>query len=198
MFWLAQRQTAAEYLQHVYRIPEKHPPFPLSDETFVADWQEISGRDVLDFFAGRLSLPTFAFRWENEDALRLSFVRTLGGRLSVISTGNHEDFRAIDALMNGMKEKRELPLTVNAFTIEARADKISHHRLLLLNHAPYSNVPATKLGLTEEDWLERSYRLCLAHECAHYETLRLKSIADRLADEFQYHIKSAPPVGRRG
>ena len=30
-----------------------------------------------------------------------------------------------------------------------------------------------RLGLDEEEWIERSCRLRLAHECAHYETLRL-------------------------
>ena len=75
--------------------------------------------------------------------------------------------------MEGRREKRELPLTVNAFTIEARAKSISRHRILLLNRAPYSNVPAGAMGLTEADWLERSRRLRCAHECAHYETLRL-------------------------
>lgn len=173
MFWLAQRQTAAAYLQHVYQIPERFPSLPLPDEAFVAEWQEMSGPGVLAFLADGFNLPVRAFNWEAEEGLGISFARTLGGRLPVISTSSHEDFRAIVALMNGREEKRELPLTVNAFTIEARAEKIAHHRILLLNRAPYSNVPAVRLGLREADWLERSYRLRLAHECAHYETLRL-------------------------
>ena len=91
----------------------------------------------------------------------------------MIATGCHEDFRAMDAVLNGRGEERELPLTVNAFAIEARAEPIYRHRLLLLNRAPYSNIPAEALGLSAEDWLERSLCLRLRHECAHYETLRL-------------------------
>ena len=45
--------------------------------------------------------------------------------------------------------------------------------MILLGRAPYSNVPSQQLGLEEELWLERSFRLRLAHECVHYETLRL-------------------------
>ena len=45
--------------------------------------------------------------------------------------------------------------------------------MILLNHAPYSNIPAERLGLEKSDWLELSHRLRLAHECAHYETLRI-------------------------
>lgn len=173
MLKLVQNQTAAEYLQHAYKIPEIFPALPLPDEAFAAKWQEEAGGDVLTFLADKLSLPAFAFNWENEAALEISFAGTLGGRLPVISTDSHEDFRTLEALVSGRDAKRELPLTVNAFTIEARAEKILHHRLLLLNRAPYSNIPAAKMGLTEEDWLERSFRLRRAHECAHYETLRL-------------------------
>lgn len=146
---------------------------PMPDEAFVSKWQEAAGRTVLDFLIDGLSLPALDFSWEDEEGLGISFAQTLGGRLPVISTSSHEDFRAMDALMSGREEKRELPLTVNAFTIEAKAENIFHHRLLLLNRAPYSNIPANVLGLSEDDWLDCSYGLRRAHECAHYETLRL-------------------------
>lgn len=189
-FWLAQDQTAEEYLQHAYTIPGEFPSLPLPDEAFVSKWQEKVGRGVLDLLADGLGLPASEFSWEDEDGLGLSFAQTLGGRLPVISTSSHEDFRNMDALVSGRGEKRELPLTVNAFTIQARAEKIFRHRLLLLNRAPYSNVRAAELGLAENDWLERSYRLRCAHECAHYETLRLlggmrnHALDEILADAF--------------
>lgn len=102
----------------------------------------------------------------------------------MIGTGCHEDFRAMDAILNGREKDRELPLTVNAFTFEARAERIFRHRVLLLNRAPYSNIPAEILGLSTEEWMERSHRLRLAHECAHYETLRiLGSMKNHAMDE---------------
>ena len=171
--WLGNGQTAAEYLQHHYEVPEERPMMPLADEAFVSRWQEAEGGGVLEFLSEELGLPVFSFPWEAEDDLRICFARTAGGCLPVIATGNHEDFRAMEAVLGGRQDKRELPLTVNAFTLEARAEGIYHHRLLLLNRAPYSSISAELLGLTEEEWLERSGRLRLAHECAHYETLRL-------------------------
>lgn len=166
-------QSAAEYLGHAYAIPANLPPIPLPDEAFASRWQETRGREVKDFLTDRLKLPAYDFMWWETESLSISFAHTLGGRLPVICTGSHEDFRAMDAVLNGREEERELPLTVNAFTIEARAEPIHRHRLILLNRAPYSNVPAEALGLSAEDWLERSQRLRLRHECAHYETLRL-------------------------
>ena len=101
MFLLTQIQTAEEYLQHAYEIPEEFPFLPMPDEAFVSKWQEAAGRAVLDFLIDGLSLPAFDFYWEYEDGLGLSFAQTLGGRLPVLSTGSHEDFRAMDALMSG-------------------------------------------------------------------------------------------------
>ncbi|MBE6101164.1 MAG: hypothetical protein E7200_03540 [Selenomonas ruminantium] len=170
---LVQPQSAAEYLQHAYEIPQELPQLPLPDEPFVTQWQEAVGKDVLDFMAEDFSLPVADFSWEQEDSLRISFVRTLGGRLPVIATESHEDFRGMEALLNGRAEKANLPLTVNAFTIKAKAENIFKHCVLLLNRAPYSNIPARELGLEQEEWLERSHRLRTAHECGHYETLRL-------------------------
>ena len=167
--------TGAEYLRHAYKIPTVSLALPLPDEPFVSKWQVAPGREALAFLADEFKLPVFGFVWQRQSDLSISFATTLGGRLPVIATGCHEDFRSMEALLNGRNESRELPVTVNAFTMQARAGNIFRHRLLLLNRAPYSNVPAERLGLTDDDWLERSHRLRLRHECTHYETLRLLS-----------------------
>ena len=113
------------------------------------------------------------FPLKDKDALHIFLKETLGGPLPVIVTGNHGDFLSVEAMLNGRDVLSGIPVTVNAFTMPARADKISGHRVILLGRAPYSNVPAQQLGLEEELWLERSFRLRLVHECVHYETLRL-------------------------
>lgn len=45
-------------------------------------------------------------------------------------------------------------------------------RLIVLSKKPYSGIPASELGLTQDDWIEKSSLLRLEHECAHYFTLR--------------------------
>lgn len=166
-------EPAADYLRHRYEIPAAMPELPLASEPFAALWRETSGKAVLDFLAEEFGLPAFDFDWERTGSLRISFADTLGGRLPVIMTGDHQDFCNLDALLNARQEAQEIPLTVNAFTMQTRAAGVSRHRVLLLNRAPYSNIPAEVLGLSGEDWLERSHRLRQRHECAHYETLRL-------------------------
>ena len=166
-------QSAAEYLAYAYELPVDLPQLPLPDESFVSRWQDVRGREVPDFLTDELKLSAYDFVWRELERLSISFAHTMGGTLPVLATGCHEDFRAMEAVLNGREQNRELPLTVNAFAIEARAEPIHRHRLLLLNRAPYSNIPAEALGLSAGDWLARSQRLRLRHECAHYETLRL-------------------------
>ncbi len=169
----AEAQSASEYLEHQYEIPEIIETLPLADEAFVSFWQAVDGRDALDFLTDEMKLPAYRWPWGNPEAISISFAQTLGGKLPVISTVSHRDFRQMEALLNAREDARELPLTVNAFAMVTRAESIFRHRILLLNHAPYSNISAEKIGLSEDEWLERSHRLRLRHECAHYETLRL-------------------------
>lgn len=164
--------TATEYLAYRYELPKIFPELPLADEEFISAWSAKENFDVLKFLSQEFKLPTEKFNWENIAALKIEFKQTLGGRLPVISTANHEDFCQMTALLTA-RELKKYPLTVNAFTIPCRAEKIYRHRVILLNAAPYSNISAEKIGLSVEEWLKKSYQIRLRHESAHYETLRL-------------------------
>ncbi|MEM9405763.1 MAG: hypothetical protein AAGA81_06985 [Acidobacteriota bacterium] len=57
-------------------------------------------------------------------------------------------------------------------------------RLILLSSGPYSAVPASAMGLSEPEWLEKSMIIRREHECAHYFTLRvLGKMRNNLIDE---------------
>ena len=164
--------TAQEYLTHRYTVPNEPADLPLPDEPFVSLWKE-TGKEALDFLSDSFALLIEQFPLQKPDALQIHLAATDGGRIPVIYTGCHDDFCSMDALVNGYSAIEELPLTVNALTIDARAAGMQHHRVILLGNAPYSNIPASALRLDEDDWLRRSTTLRMAHECAHYETLRL-------------------------
>ncbi|MBQ7704563.1 MAG: hypothetical protein IJT73_03920 [Selenomonadaceae bacterium] len=165
--------TAQEYLSHCYTSPKFFPTLPLPNEDFIKLWQENFGADSLSFLNKNFGLDVENFTWQNVSAVKISFVQTFGGKLPVIDTASHSDFLSMEALLNGKNSCGNYPLTVNAFTISAKNKKIFKHRLILLNRAPYSNIPAEKLNLREEEWLEISHKLRLRHESAHYETLRI-------------------------
>ena len=168
-----QEEAYINYLKHCYDVPSELPKLPLEDEPYVAMWQKADGKYVLDFLKEAFGLPVFNYQWENKEDLRISFAETLGGRLPVITTRSHRDFLYMDALLNGRENIRELPATVNAFTMQTKATNIYRHRIILLNFAPYSNISPEKMGIPLEEWLVLSQKLRLAHESAHYETLRL-------------------------
>ena len=164
--------TAAQYLSHSYELPKTFPQLPVADEKFISEWSSKENVAVLEFLSKEFELPTEKFDWKNVAAMKIEFKQTLGGRLPIISTANHDDFCQMVAILKARDEKK-YPLTVNAFTIPCRAEKIYRHRVILLNAAPYSNISAEKVGLANDDWLKKSYLIRLRHESAHYETLRL-------------------------
>ena len=165
--------TTDEYLAHCYTIPERPPLLPLPDEAFLSGWKEAKGKAAQELLAENVNRAAAAVSLKNEKAFRVFLAETLGGRLPVVVTGERDDFLCLEAALNGRKEIADIPVTVNAFAMQALTDKAPGYRLLLLGQGTYSNVPARSLGLEEDKWLERSYILRLAHECAHYETLRL-------------------------
>jgi hypothetical protein len=57
-------------------------------------------------------------------------------------------------------------------------------RFILLSRGPYSDVPASALGLDDEEWLDLSTKIRLEHECTHYLTKRaLGCMRDNIFDE---------------
>lgn len=165
--------TTDEYLAHCYTIPERPPVLPLPDEAFLSDWKEAKGKAAQELLAENVNRAVAAVALKNEKAFRVFLAETLGGHLPVVVTGERDDFLCMEAALNAREEIADIPVTVNAFAMQAQTDKTPGYRLLLLGQGTYSNVPARSLGMEEKEWLERSYRLRLAHECAHYETLRL-------------------------
>ncbi len=57
-------------------------------------------------------------------------------------------------------------------------------RLIILSNGPYSDVPASEMGLSESEWQKLSLTIRLEHECTHYFTRRLfDSMRNNLLDE---------------
>lgn len=100
--------TAAEYLAHRYELPKNFPELPLADEEFISMWSEKENFDVLRFLSQEFELPTGKFDWKNVAAVKIEFKQTLGGRLSVISTANHDDFCQMVALLTAREAKNIL------------------------------------------------------------------------------------------
>ena len=75
-----------EYLNHCYTIPETPPVLPLPDEGFAAAWKEVKG-EAAQAFLTEITGRELPFPLQKEQALRVFFTATLGGRLPVVVTG---------------------------------------------------------------------------------------------------------------
>jgi hypothetical protein len=57
-------------------------------------------------------------------------------------------------------------------------------QFIILSHGPYSNISASELGISQEEWQKLSLKIRLEHECMHYLTRRLfGSMRNNLLDE---------------
>ena len=101
--------TAQEYLTHRYTVPKEPAAPPLPDEPFTTLWKEAAGEEVLHFLQDAFALPVEQFPLKKPDALQINLAATNGGRIPVISTGCHDDFCSMDALVNGYSDIEELP-----------------------------------------------------------------------------------------
>ncbi len=129
------------------------------------------------------------------DRLRLFLYDSPGGRLPVLVAGERSDFVRLIQALSYRNEPHPIPDSMGAALIKGinNWDRIRRLKqssyppggagwmqqrdqyqdsLIVLSKIPYSNVPAAEMGIAESDWLEQSLRIRLAHEGAHYFTLR--------------------------
>ena len=137
-----------------------------------------------------------AFHFSEDD--RLSLESTPAGSIEVLSLANREDFVHAYRALACRCEPAAVPDSVGAVTVSGLInwEKIRRHEeeylsaggsdwdeefqkftsvksnyldtMILLSSGNYSNVPAAKLGLNEQDWKEKSYIIRKYHELTHF------------------------------
>lgn len=146
--------------------------------------------------------------FHDPDGLRLFVHPTAAGRIPVLVARAREDFVTLIRILTARNEPVAVPASMGAMMVagynnweriealrarhgvatlpsDLLAQKALYQdRFILLSSGPYSAVTAASLGLDGDDWLARSARIRLEHECAHYFTRRvLGSMRNRLYDE---------------
>lgn len=136
----------------------------LSDEPFTAAWEDAENGKYPEFagseLAGYKSLHTFLYQ-------------SFGGRIPVMHMKDRAEFEKLICEIFYKGEPRNIPASMGALAIKGWKDTSGvAHRAILLSDGYYSAVPPEVMGLTPDEWKEKSFQLRLAHECAHYYTLR--------------------------
>jgi hypothetical protein len=136
----------------------------MDDEPFVSAWKQ-AGEGIYPLFANA-SLNRYS-------SLHTELYQGFGGRIPVMHMKDRTEFEDLICAIFYKGEKREIPSSMGALTIKGWKDVFDQsHRVILLSNGYYSAVQPDEIGLTPEDWREKSYILRLIHECTHYYTLR--------------------------
>jgi len=145
--------------------------------------------------------------------LKLSLYTSIAGKIPVLIVENRSDFKAIIHALSCRNEPKPIPDSMGAAMIQGlnnwdrlrtlrkkwqnpsfqnslnKTSLLSNKayyqdRIIVLSKIPYSNVSAEMMELAPDDWLNKSLKIRLEHECAHYFTLRhFGKMANNMHDE---------------
>ena len=149
------------------------------DEDFLKTWDRIVDYEMLlgpDRAINDLICSKSPVDFKSPGEPEIKIVDSFAGRIPVICVRNTEDF---ENLVTNLVYKGVRPDNISetgAFFIYGRIT-----RFIILSAKPYSNVPASELGLDDENqWREQSILLRQGHECTHYFTKRTYGITNNI------------------
>jgi len=133
------------------------------------------------------------------DQLQLFLYPTCVGRIPVLIVENRADFVSIVRALSYKNEPISIPDSMGAAMIKGlnnwsrlrralmqldrkvvlQKKAFYQDKLIVLSRIPYSNISVSEMRVlskgklrNEEDWLDKSLKIRLHHECVHYFTLR--------------------------
>lgn len=129
---------------------------------------------------------------EEPENLKLYLYDSLAGKIPVLIVNNRADFKTVIRALTARNEPRSIPDSMGAamicginnwnrlrtalqydeWEVVLKNKALYQDRIIVLSRIPYSNVAASAIDLEDEDWLDKSLKIRLKHECAHYFTLR--------------------------
>ena len=163
--------------------------------------------------------------YEDPDAITLHMYTHDAGSLPVVETSNYNDFEHLNRALVSKCEPVRIADGIHAAFIAGlpnpgrmlqlqdgasqrgepwesamqrllNEDKTNFYdKIVLLHISSYGNVPASDVGLSELDWIEKSSLLRIEHEMTHYATNRMLgsfrlNIHDELLADFMGFTKS--------
>jgi hypothetical protein len=156
--------AADKYLEHRYAVPER-VDFPLPDEDFTSAW--------IAWLEGRGGFPDEIGVLLEEEGVKVWLEATPAGRIPAVCTDSRRTFETLTELMSAENEEGAFPAGVNAFTVSCKHPAFRGHRVIFLHRAGYSALSGESVGMSEEEWIEKSAAIRVRHECCHYFTLRV-------------------------
>lgn len=152
------------------------------DVSFIDRWTDICSYAVtngVDIALNKYVIPKRPACFADKDGMRLEIYDSFAGRLPVIYIKNTKDFENFitNAVYKGVP-----PANLSQMGASFISGKAT--RFIVLSAKPYSNVPASEIGISSEEWAEKSMIIRREHECTHYYTKQVYGTArNNLHDE---------------
>ncbi|MBQ3841454.1 MAG: hypothetical protein II820_02060 [Ruminiclostridium sp.] len=177
-FGLDDTEKAAfyDYIANRFEGCEENPE---PDESFLQTWESIISYAGI-FGAAKAVNERICRQRPTEfcspEKLEMSIYSSFAGRIPVIFTPDTRDF---EQLVTNIAYKGVRPENISQTGASFLHGKST--RFMILSAKPYSNVPASELGLDDGDkWAEMSFRLRRAHECTHYFTKQVFGVTNNI------------------
>ena len=150
-----------------------------TDSSFLAMWEKIVSFAKIfgaDKAINQKLCPKRPVSWNYPETLDIRIYNSFAGRIPIISVRDTADF---EQLVTNIAYRGIRPDGIEKTGASFISGKTT--RFIILSAKPYSNVPASELGLDDEDdWCEKSLLLRQAHECTHYFTKQTYGISNNI------------------
>ena len=161
----SERQIFGEYCQNHFGSYKENP---LEDLSFLDFWRAFIvalEKDGAEKAINTMLVPKMPISFNRAEEISSEIYDSVAGKIPVIKILDTADFEnLITNLVHKGKRPENIGSTGASFVFGKKT------RFIILSAKPYSNVSAKTLGLGEEDWLEKSMQIRLAHECTHFFT----------------------------
>lgn len=171
-----------EYCENKFNVADYNPT-PIEDEPFVKIWQsiieEIDDENITEVMNENIPHGEQEIKLLEPKKVSIEIYNSIAGNIPVIYAKNENDFyEIVTKLIHKGIPVPNIKKTGASFAYG------KSNKFIILSNKPYSNIPAQKLGLEDEQWKNYSIIIRREHECTHYFTKRfLGSSRNNLHDE---------------
>lgn len=171
-----------EYCDNKFNVKD-YKEEVIEDEPFIYSWRNIISKihdgNIVTVMNENIPHGDQEIKLISPEKVNIEIYNSIAGNIPVIYAKDENDFyEIVKKLIYRGKPAPNLEKTGASFAYGKT------NRFIVLSNKPYSNIPAQKLGLNEEQWKSFSVIIRREHECTHYFTKRfLGSSQNNLHDE---------------
>ena len=170
------------YLENKFNTDNKIPE-TIEDEPFIGAWKRVidyaKTNGIEKALNEKVPHGEDDIKLNSPQQVSIEIYNSVAGNIPVVYAKDENDFyELVTKIINKGKYNPNVKKTGASFAFGA------NNRFIILSNKPYSNVPAERLGLSDEQWRKFSATIRREHECTHYFTKRfLGSSQNNLHDE---------------